>query len=160
MDDRSYQYLEAQIMTATPQKLRLLLIEGAIRYAHQTLEYWELGQQERAIESLNHCRAILLELLSGVRIEHSELTQKVAAVYLFLLQCLTEAQIKRDQQRVRETINVLEVERETWRLVCEKMPNTPVPTEQLVSPIGAPVEITAPSVGIDGPEKSAFSFDA
>ena len=30
-------YLEAQVMTATPQKLRLMLIEGAIRFARQTL---------------------------------------------------------------------------------------------------------------------------
>src|SRR4029077_15222578 len=119
MDDSSNQYLESQIMTATPQKLRLLLIEGAIRYAHQTMELWERGQHEPALESLIRCRSIVGELLSGVRVEYSDLTRKVAGVYLFLFRCLTEAQLKRDFERVQDTIRVLEIERETWQMVCE-----------------------------------------
>ena len=50
MDD-SNPYLESQIMTATPQKLRLLLIEGAIRFARQTLELWEKEQNDQALEA-------------------------------------------------------------------------------------------------------------
>ena len=158
--DSSAQYLESQIMTATPQKLRLLLIEGAIRYARQTIELWELQQPERAVESLIHCRAIIRELLSGISIEHSDLTRKVAAVYVFLLRCLTEAHISRDRARVEDTIRVLEVERETWRIVCEKMPHAPVPTEEFSGMMGPPVEIVAPAEGIGGPSRSEFSFDA
>ncbi len=160
MDDSPRQYLESQILTATPQKLRLLLIEGAIRYARQTLELWEQGQYEPAIETLIRCRSIVGELLSGVRIDESDLTRKVAGVYLFLFRCLTEAHMKRDRQRVQDTINVLEVERETWRLVCEMMPNTLVPIDGGAGTIGAPVEILAPAEGIGGPTKSEFSFDA
>jgi flagellar protein FliS len=160
MDDSSSQYLESQVMTATPQKLRLLLIEGAIRYARQTLELWELQQPELAVESLIRCRAVIRELLSGIHIEHSDLTRKVAAVYLFLLKCLTEAHMTRDREPVLDTIRVLEVERETWRLVCEKMPHAPVPTEEFVGTLAAPVEIVAPSEGIGGPSRSEFSFDA
>jgi len=157
MDDSSYQYLESQVMTATPQKLRLLLIEAAIRHAHQTLELWESDQPERAVESLIRCRAIVRELLSGIRIEESELTRKVAAVYIFLFRCLTEAHLKQDRQCVQDTIKVLEVERETWRLVCEKMPTAPIRPDES---IGAPVEILAPAEGIGGPARSEFSFDA
>jgi flagellar protein FliS len=159
MEHSSQQYLESQVMTATPQKLRLLLIEGAIRYAHQTLELWEVGQQEQAIMALIRCRAIVGELLSGIQIEQSDLTRKVAAVYLYLFRSLTEAQLKRDQQRVQDTINVLEVERETWRLVCEQMPNAPV-MDNSDGMIGAPIEIMAPNQGIGGPTKSEYSFDA
>lgn len=160
MEDNSYHYLESQVMTAAPQKLRLLLIEGAIRHAYQTLELWALNEPERATESLIRCRAIVRELLSGVRIEESELTRKVAAVYLFLLKSLTEAQLKRDSTCVTDTIKVLEVERETWRLVCEKMPNAPPPLDEPSGIIGAPVEILAPAEGIGGPARSEFSFDA
>jgi flagellar secretion chaperone FliS len=160
MDERSYQYLESQVMTATPQKLRLMLIDGAIRWANQTLELWQSGQPERATEALIHCRAILRELLAGVRVDESELTRRVAAVYLFLLRSMTEAQLKLDRQRVLETIQVLEIERETWRMVCEQMPETPFPDDGAASPNGGPIEILAPSQGIDGPIQSAVAFDA
>ena len=40
--DRTAQnaYLEAQANTATPQKLRLMLIDGGLRFARQTLDHW------------------------------------------------------------------------------------------------------------------------
>jgi flagellar protein FliS len=134
-----------------------MLIDGAIRCAKQTLDFWSEERNEEAIESLIRCRAIVGELLSGVRIDHSQLTRHVANVYLYLLRCLTEAQLKRDRQRLEETIKILEIERETWRLVCEKMPDAPTQSAPM---IGAPVEILAPSDGIGGPPKSEYSFDA
>ena len=157
MDDSARRYLEAQIMTATPQKLRLLLIDGALRCAHQTLELWAQQRNDEAIETLIQCRSIVGELLSGIRVEQSQLTRQVAAIYIFLLRCLTEAQLKHDRQRLQETIKVLEIERETWRLVCEKMPDAPEMTSSIGS---ARTEILAPLDGIGGPPKSEFSFDA
>lgn len=157
MDDSSRRYLEAQVMTATPQKLRLMLIEAALRCAHHTLELWSQQRNDEAIETLIQCRAIVGELLSGIRVEQSQLTRQVAAIYVFLLRCLTEAQLKHDRQRLQETIKVLEIERETWRLVCEKMPNAPLAPSSAVS---TPTEIIAPLAGIGGPPKSEFSFDA
>ena len=125
MDNRARQYLEAQVMTATPQKLRLMLIEGAIRFARQTIQQWAVNQNEEALESLIRCRSIVSELLAGVRTEESDLTRQVASVYVFLFRTLTEAQLRRDRQKVEEVIRVLEVECETWRLVCEKLPGKP-----------------------------------
>jgi flagellar protein FliS len=156
MDHSARCYLEAEVMTATPQKLRLLLIDGALRFAHQTLNLWSENRNDDAIETLIRCRLILGELLSGIRVEESQLTRRVAGVYLFLLRCLAEAQLKHDVKRLQEMIKVLEFERETWRLVCEKMPEAPVASVQETSV----VEIIASSQGIDGPDKSAFSFDA
>lgn len=158
MDHNSRRYFEAQVLTATPQKLRLLLIDGAIRYAHQTLNLWDEDRFEEAVETCIQCRSVISELLSGVRIDGSDLTQKVVAIYMFLFRTLTEAQLKRDRNKMLEAIRVLESERETWRLVCEQMPDAPVPPPS--STFGPPVEIVAPSTGIGGPPVSSYSFDA
>lgn len=160
MDDTAHQYLEAQIMTATPQKLRLMLIEGALRFARQTLEFWQREQNEQAIESLIRCRSIISELLSGIRLDDSDLTHKVAGVYLFLFRCLTEAHLRRDRKKVEETISVLEIEHETWRLVCEKLPAAPFPMERAGHRANQSREIVAPAEGIGGPPASEFTFDA
>ena len=55
-------YLQTQVMTATPQKLRLMLVDGAIRYASQTLEHWKENRDEEGAETLARCRAIIAEL--------------------------------------------------------------------------------------------------
>jgi flagellar protein FliS len=160
MDEHARKYLEAQITTATPQKLRLMLIEGAIRSARRALEEWQAKRNDQAIHALIHCRGIIAELVSGIRLDQSELTRQVANVYLFLYRSLTEAQLRRDASQVEEAIEVLELERETWQLVCEKLPAQPFPMHA-IDPAGEiPAEIAAPSHGIGGPVSSAFSLDA
>jgi flagellar protein FliS len=120
-------YIEAQVTTATPQRLRLMLIEAAIRHLKRTLSFWEKDENEEALEALVRARAIVAELLSAIKPDKTELTQKVAGVYVFLFNALTKAQLRRDTKGIEETIEVLEVERETWRLVCEKLPHAPAP---------------------------------
>ena len=120
-------YLETQVMTATPQKLRLMLIEGALRFAKQTLHHWENKQDQEAFESIIRARSIVTELLASVQPEQGELTGPVIGVYTYLFQTLTEAQLERDQQKMADVIRVLDVERETWRLVCEQLTESPAP---------------------------------
>jgi flagellar protein FliS len=137
-----------------------MLIDGALRFAHQALECWTEEMTEETIESLTRCRNIVFELLAGVNPQESELAGKVAGVYVFMVQSLTEAQLRRDRQRVEDAIKVLEVERETWRQVCEKMPLAPIPSNRAAEGVN---EITAgqaqekldsaaplPSTGTDG----------
>ncbi len=153
-------YLEAQVMTATPQKLRLMLIEGAIRFARQTIQHWQAGDNERALESIIRCRNIVSELLSSVRVDESELTKRVASLYLFVFQNLTEAQLRRDVKLVESAIGVLEVERETWRQLCEEMPHAPVPTADHQAT--GPREIIAPQIAYPDTDlqSGSISFDA
>ena len=40
------------------QKLRLLLIEGALRFVHQTQHYWELGRHEEALRHAERARTL------------------------------------------------------------------------------------------------------
>lgn len=139
----SESYLESQVLTATPQKLRLMLIEGAIRFARQTMHHWEQGNNEQALETIIRSRSIVSELLASITVDQSELTRKVASIYLFVFRHLTEGQLRRDARLVEEAIRVLEAERETWSLVCEQMPEAP-PKATDDSPGSA--EILAPQV--------------
>jgi flagellar protein FliS len=152
-------YLESQVLTATPQKLRLMLIEAAIRFARMTLRHWEQGENEQALDTLIRCRNIISELLSSVRTDESKLTRQVAGLYLFVFKHLTEAQLRRDADCLQEAIEVLEIERETWRQVCEQMPEAPAPADQAAS---APQEIIAPTEAINDGDYcgGSFSLDA
>jgi flagellar protein FliS len=147
-------------MTATPQKLRLMLIEGAIRFARKTIQHWEASENDQALESIIRCRNIVSELLSSVRVAESELTKQVASLYLFVFQHLTQAQLRRDAKLVEEAIGILEIERGTWRQLCEEMPHAPVPTERHIA--AGPHEIIAPTIAFVDAEfqTGSVSFDA
>jgi len=153
-------YLESQIMTATPQKLRLMLIEAALRFARRAYEA-QLGEQlEEAFENTLRCRRIVTELLTSVDPGHSPLTKQVVALYVYLFQTLTEAQLKRSPEKFNDVIKVLEIERETWRDLCEKMPLASVDAKAVM-----PKEIrsSAPAIlPVDGSQlpTGSFSLDA
>ena len=145
-------YLETQVATAPPQKLRLMLIEGAIRFARQTQEHWLKRDFEAALESLIRCREIVSELIAGVNADASPLARRVCGIYIFLFSTLTEAQLTRDANQLASAIRILEEERETWRQICEQLPDGPAaaaPTQ--------PREELAPAIV---PSQSLFSIDA
>jgi flagellar protein FliS len=124
-------YLEAEISTATPQKLRLMLIEGALRFAKQTAACWEKNQSEAGWETLVRCRDVVSELIGGVKTDDSELARQVLAIYLYLHRTLTTAQADRNLTLMADVIRVLEEERQTWEAVCQAMPEAPEPPEAM-----------------------------
>jgi flagellar secretion chaperone FliS len=146
-------YFETQITTATPQRLRLMLIDGAIRFARLTLDQWREGAAEQALESLVRCRDIVGELLAGTRADESPLAGQVSSLYSYLFLGLTEAQRTRDAEQLASVIRVLEEERETWRQVCEQLGDRPAGAAPA---LGASEEL-APAI-VASP--SAFTIDA
>ena len=114
-------YLQAEVQTATPQKLRLLLIEAAIKNVHRTKKAWEDERFEAGFDSLSLAQDIVAELLSSLDKESNpELVGKIASIYVYIFRCLSEGGMTHDQQKMDDALRVLNTERETWRLVCEK----------------------------------------
>ena len=115
-------YLAAEVMTAPPQKLQLMLIDAAIRSAERARAMWRAGEHEEAGEALVHAQEVIGEMLAGLNQEAApNLIKKVASVYVFVFRSLVEANLHRDQQKLDDAIRVLRTERDTWRQVCEKL---------------------------------------
>jgi flagellar protein FliS len=158
-------YLETQILTATPQRLRLMLIDGAIRRLRAAQAAWQDGKMTEGLEALGHCRDIITEMIAGIQPEQTPAAKQILGVYMFIYSTLVEAQLTRDAVRLRDVIRVLDEERTTWQAVCEQMPEAPVAArhnEEL-----APQRVAsndagyspAPSIG-RGPSRSAFCIEA
>ena len=154
-------YLESQVLTATPQKLRLLLIDGALRFAKQIVPHWENDDSSAALESVARCRRIITELLTVMTDDGSEIITQLRGIYSFMFRHLTEAQSQQNPHMVEEVIRLLEVERETWQLVCEQMPEAPQRGSLVAQQ--QRLEITAAGSGVSpmkSPAKGGFSLDA
>jgi flagellar protein FliS len=137
-------YLETQVMTATPQKLHLMLVEGAVRAATQARHHWEHQQDESAGDALIRAQDIVGEMLGAVGTGTHEISRRLAGVYLFVFHALGEAHLRRDETQLADALRVLEIERETWRQACEKFGAQAAPGEQAAKP--APAKPAAPQI--------------
>lgn len=120
------QYLTAEVTTATPQKLHLMLIEGAIRYAERARQLRHDGKEEEAAQTLVYAQRIVMEMITGIKQETDrDLAQKVSALYWFIYRGLADANVRRDEKRLDDALRVLREEQATWREVCQQIGSSP-----------------------------------
>ncbi len=123
-------YLETEVLTATPQKLHLLLIEAAMRFAERARRHWRDGNREKAFENLILAQKAVTQMLHGLNLQTpSPLVQEVASVYNFIFRTLVNANRRHDERKLDDAMRVLSVERETWRLVCQQAVEPPTSHE-------------------------------
>jgi flagellar protein FliS len=121
-------YLRTKVLTASPAELRLLLLDGAIKFARQGREGMAAGNHEMAYSGVSQCRAIITELMLTMKREHDpELCDRLAALYTFMFNELISANLERDPGRVDAVVKLLEFERETWVMLMEKLASEKAP---------------------------------
>jgi flagellar protein FliS len=121
-DDPANAYLRSQVMSASPEQLRLMLIDGAIKFARQGRQGLLDKDYERSFNGLSQCRDIVTELMTTMRTEvDPELCERVRALYTFMFTELVEASMSKDAERVVKVIELLEFERETWVMLMDKL---------------------------------------
>lgn len=139
-------YLEARVLTAPPQRLHLMLIEGALRYGRKAEEALRRGDSVEASPALVRTIDILGEMLASVRQKKTELNRKIADFYWFLFRRVTEAKISDDADKLAEVLELLEYERQTWQLVCDRLESE---TSHAPLPVRTPYAGAAPSLSLE-----------
>jgi flagellar secretion chaperone FliS len=115
-------YLRTRVMSASPEELRLMLLDGAIKFATQGKEGLERKDYEASYNGISQCRNIVFELLTTIREGLApELTSNVKALYTFLYTHLLDASVEKSPAKVEEVIELLQYERETWVLLMDRI---------------------------------------
>ncbi|MHC4712558.1 MAG: flagellar export chaperone FliS [Planctomycetota bacterium] len=115
-------YLKTQVLTAPPEKLQLMLYEGALRFARQAGEKIQEGGYEGSYELLVKAQNIVLELICGLRPEHNPLLcNKMAALYSFVFRRLVEANVRHDMGALEDALSVLSMMRDNWLTLLDKL---------------------------------------
>jgi len=115
-------YLRQRVFSASPEELRMMLLEGALRFARQGAEGLRQRNFERSYQGIHQCQDILMELINALRPEVApDLCRQLAALYTFMYRRLMEASAARDADIVDEVIKLLVFENETWALAIEKL---------------------------------------
>ena len=116
------EYLRTKVMTASPAELRLLLIDGAIRFAEQAKAGLIAGDHEKIYMGSTQCRAILTELITSLQPEVDPLLcERLTELYTFIYNQMVSAVSNRDPESVEKVVELLVYERETWQLAIERL---------------------------------------
>lgn len=116
------QYLRDAVLTASPEQLQLMLYDGCIRFTLQARDALTQKDFETAFEKLTRAQHIILEMKSGLNYDvNRELCERVASVYGFLYNKLVDACIQQDIHAIDDALPILRMERETWRILVEKV---------------------------------------
>ncbi len=140
----SNEYLRNAVLTASPEQLQLMLYDGAIRFARQAKDALAEKNFEKSCESLLRAQQIVMELIAGLRPDvNAELCERMAALYQFVYQRLVHANMKHEVGAIDEALNILSHQRETWRLLIERI-NADAPAAGPGATRDAPAETHEP----------------
>jgi flagellar protein FliS len=114
-------YLRTKILTASPDELRLMLYDGAIKFCRQGKEGLEKKNPEQTYNGLMRAQKIVLELSTSLNSEiDPDLYSKLSAIYTYIYRLLIDANIERSTAKIDEAIGLIEYEKETWQLMMRQ----------------------------------------
>lgn len=108
------QYKQTAVETASPERLVVMLYDGAIKFLRQAKE----ANDQNKIEDTNHyiCKAqdIINEFIITLDMNAGEIAQNLHSIYDYWNRQLIQANIKKDSEMILEVLEQVEELREAW----------------------------------------------
>jgi flagellar protein FliS len=128
----SQAYTQNSVLTAPPERLVVMLYDGAGRFLARAAAAVREDDISAAAEPLHRVHAILDELLVTLDFEAGEVAERLESIYLFCKRTLIDAQLKREAEPIERVAELLGVLRGAWAEVAENgHPETVGPVGEL-----------------------------
>lgn len=114
MNNPYQQYKESSVKTASPQELTLMLYNGALKYMNLGRVSIEQKNISGANEALKRAQDIIHELNLTLDMQYP-ISQNLRALYIYILEKLVDANIKKDVKYVDEAVAMVTELRDTWK---------------------------------------------
>ncbi|MHC4995363.1 MAG: flagellar export chaperone FliS, partial [Planctomycetota bacterium] len=96
-------YLRTKVLTAGPEQLRMMLYEGAIKFARQALHSLNNKDFEAFYNGVSQTQKIINELDSSLNHDVApDLCEKMASLYNYMYMRLVDANMQRDPEPITE----------------------------------------------------------
>ena len=105
-----------RVQTASPAELTLMLYEGAIKFCNIAIMGVEENDIEKTHNNIVKVQRIINEFQATLNHKY-EVAKDFDAVYTYLYDRLTEANMKKDKEILEEVLKHLRTMRETWKEV-------------------------------------------
>lgn len=110
------EYTTNKIMTASPAEITLMLYEGAIKFCNIAIVAIEHGEIEKAHVNIRKTQRIIEEFRNTLDHKYP-VAEDFDRIYVYLLQRLLQANIKKDTGILEEVNMHLRSVRDTWKEV-------------------------------------------
>lgn len=113
------EYTQNKILTASPAEVTLMLYEGAIKFCNIAITAIEQGQIEKAHTNIVKTQRIIEEFRNTLDHKYP-VAEDFDRIYVYLLQRLLQANIKKDTAILEEVNTHLRSVRDTWKEVMRR----------------------------------------
>jgi flagellar protein FliS len=107
-------YRESAVLTAPPERLVVMLYDGARRFLFQAATAMRDGDVPTAHARLRRAEQIVEHLLATLDMSQGEIAEKLEAIYVFCLQLLAEGRMRQDPAPLEKVGELLGELREAW----------------------------------------------
>lgn len=107
-------YRQTSVATATPEKLLLMLYDGAIRFLRQARLAMEKQDLESTNKWLGKLQDIFVELNTSLDLDQGEIALNLRKLYEFYQNEVIMANVEKNVTRLRSVEQFLLLFRETW----------------------------------------------
>lgn len=116
------EYLETQVMTASPHRLHLMVIDAALRHTRRGIDMMSAQDWEGLDRSLCKARECVSELIAGLNPDTSpELVESFQGLFGFVYRSLTLGDLERNPQALRDAMRILLLHRDNWVALGERL---------------------------------------
>ena len=116
------QYQQAQVDTASPERLLLMLYEGAIRFLNAAKKGLVDRKFEAAHQNIVRAQDILTEFMATLNMKDGgEIAQNLFDLYEYLNRRLTEANLQKSEPIVDEVLGFVRELHEAWVVAAKNV---------------------------------------
>lgn len=109
------QYKKAQVQTASPEQILIMLYDGAIRFLNQAKVHMQNSDIEQSHTNIIKAQRILTEFMSSLDMDlGGEMAENLFNLYEYLHHRLVQANIKKDIEAIDEVLGHLRSLKATW----------------------------------------------
>ena len=118
-----HDYRSMQILSSKPEKLILLLYDGAIRFIQLAVKSIESNEIEPAHKNLVKAQNIMVELMASLNFDKGgELAVNLFRIYEFMHFTLVQANVKKDPKDLNRINEQLKKLRSSWNQALKVHP--------------------------------------
>jgi flagellar protein FliS len=107
-------YTESSVLTATPERLVVMLYDGAIRFLYAAAAASRDGRRDVARDRLRRAQAVLDELNRSLDMSQGQIARNLRDLYNFCSRHLIDSTAKGDASGYEEVAKLLAELREAW----------------------------------------------
>lgn len=113
-------YRDSAILTAPPERLVVMLYDGANRFLIQAATAMRSGDLTVTNDRLRRAEAIVNELRATLDMSAGEVATNLESIYAFCQRLLLEARLKQDANKIDQVARLLRDLRDAWNQVASQ----------------------------------------